>query len=269
MVFADHGEGTPIVFIPGLQGRWEYTRATVDALAAHFRVITFSLADEPAAGFPFDPTRAFDSYADHVTAVLDRAKIERPIVCGLSFGGLVALRFAAQHPSRAAGLVLASTPGPGWHLRPRHDVYARWPRIFGALFLLEVPWRARPELLAALPERSARRAFSRQILRTLVQAPVSLSRMAARARRIGTYDTRADCTRIAAPTLVVTGEPSLDYVVSVDGSAQYAQLIGGARAAVLRDTGHQGTITRPHVFASIVREFADTALTGSHKGRVA
>jgi pimeloyl-ACP methyl ester carboxylesterase len=259
MQIIDQGGGPPIVFIPGLQGRWEYTRATVDALAEFFRVITFSLADEPVAGFGFDPARGFDSYADHVRAVIDHTGIERPIVIGLSFGGLVALRFAAENASRLGALVLASTPGPGWRLRPRHDFYARRPRLFGPLFLMEVPWRARPELRAALPDASARRAFTRGILRTLVQAPVSLPRMAARARRIATYDARSDCARVTAPTLVVTGEPELDYVVSVDGSSQYVELIKGARAAVLRDTGHQGTITRPDAFAAMVRDFARSA----------
>jgi pimeloyl-ACP methyl ester carboxylesterase len=269
MRIIDQGNGTPIVFIPGLQGRWEYTRATVDALATYFRVITFPLADEPSAGTEFDPGRAFDSYADHVRAVIDSCGIDRAMICGLSFGGLTAIRFAAQYPARVTGLILASTPGPGWHLRPRHDFYARWPWVFGPLFLMEIPWRARPELRAALPRPADRRAFSRRILQTLIEAPVSLPRMAARARRIATYDTRADCARITAPTLVVTGEPALDYVVPVGASSQYAALIQNARTVVLRQTGHQGTITRPGVFAGLVREFAATAAPGSHEGRVA
>jgi len=269
MRIIDQGNGTPTVFIPGLQGRWEYTRATVDALAAYFRMITFSLADEPSAGAEFDPARAFDSYADHVRAVMDSCGTDRAIICGLSFGGLTAIRFAAQYPARVTALILASTPGPGWHLRPRHDFYARWPWVFGPLFLMEVPWRARPELRAALPTAADRRAFTRRMLKTLIEAPVSLPRMAARARRIATYDTRSDCARITAPTLVVTGEPSLDYVVPVDASSQYAALIQNARTAVLQQTGHQGTITRPEMFAGLVREFAASAAPGSHAGRVA
>jgi pimeloyl-ACP methyl ester carboxylesterase len=268
MVF-EQGAGIPLVFIPGLQGRWEYTRSTVEALAAHFRVLTFSLADEPASGFAFDETRAFESYADHVRTAMDAAGVERAIVCGVSFGGLVALKFAASHAGRAAGLVLVSTPGPGWQLRKRHDLYARLPWLFGPLFLMEVPFRARPELLAALPDAAARRAFTRAVLRTVVAAPVSLPRMAARARRIGTYDSRSDCARITVPALIVTGEPSLDYVVPPDASSQYAQLIAGAKAAVLASTGHQGTITRPDAFAALVREFVDEMIPSSHHGQVA
>jgi pimeloyl-ACP methyl ester carboxylesterase len=258
MKFIDQGQGTPVVFIPGLQGRWEYTRITVEALARHFRVLTFSLGDEPAAKFAFDSSRGFDSYADQVHSVIDSASTPKAVICGVSFGGLVALRFAARHADRVSALVLASTPGPGWHLRPRHDLYARWPLLFGPLFAVEVPFRARGELLAALPDAAERRAFSSSILRTLLEAPVSLRRMARRARLIAGYDATSDAVRISAPTLVVTGEASLDHVVDVDESSRYEQLIPRSTRAVLSRTGHQGTLTRPDLFVDLVRSFVQS-----------
>jgi pimeloyl-ACP methyl ester carboxylesterase len=257
MQFFEQGQGAPLVFIPGMQGRWEYARRTVDALATDFRVLSFSLGDEPAADFPFEPERGFDSYADQVAAVLDAARVQRAVICGISFGGLVALRFAALHPERVEALVLASTPGPGWRLLARHDFYARWPKVFGPVFMFEIPFRARPELTAALPERAARRAFTRAILRTVVVAPISPTRMAWRARLIASYDVRADCARISVPTLVVTGEPELDHVVPVDGSSRYTELIAGAVRSVLPRTGHQGTLTHADAFAATVRDFVD------------
>ena len=272
MQFFEQGHGAPLVFIPGMQGRWEYTRRTVDALAKDFRVLSFSLGDEPTAGFRFEPERGFDSYAEQVAAVLDAGLAQRAVICGISFGGLVALRFAALDPERVDALVLASTPGPGWRLRPRHDFYARWPKVFGPVFMFEIPFRARRELTAALPERAARRAFTRAILRTVVVAPVSPTRMAWRARLIASYassDVVADCARISAPTLVVTGEPELDHVVPVDGSSRYSELIAGAVRSVLPRTGHQGTLTRADAFAATVREFVGRQSTASlrHAGR--
>jgi pimeloyl-ACP methyl ester carboxylesterase len=81
--------------------------------------------------------------------------------------------------------------------------------------------------------------------------------MGRRARLIGRLDLAVDCDRVSAPTLVVTGERSLDHVVSVDHSNGYVSLIRGARGAVLERTGHLGSITRPEQFAAIVRDFAD------------
>jgi len=262
MRIVEQGTGPALVMIPGIQGRWEYLRPAVDALSSAFRVITFPLSDEPSAACRFDPARGFQDYVEQVREALDRSGIERAIVCGISFGGLIALRFAGAHPDRTAGLVLASTPGPGWHLRKRHEVYAQWPFLLGPLFVAETPARLRRELAAALPERSARWRFAVSQVGTLARAPLSLPRMARRARLIATIDTVDVCARITAPTLVVTGERGLDYVVSVDTSTGYLSLIAGARGVVLERTGHLGTITRPHDFAAVVREFARRCVNG-------
>ena len=264
MRIVDKGEGPALVLIPGIQGRWEYIGPVVDALAPDFRVITFALCDEPASELEFDGSRGFDDYVEQVRLALDRCDVDRAIVCGISFGGLIALLFAARHPDRTCGLVLASTPGPGWHLRPRHEVYARLPLVLGPVFLAETPWRLRRELAAAIPGRADRWRFARSQLMTLVQAPLSLSRIASRARLIGTLDAPAECARIAAPTLVVTGERELDHVVSVDASAGYVSLIRDSRGVVLGRTGHLGSITRPREFADVVRAFADRQVTRVH-----
>jgi pimeloyl-ACP methyl ester carboxylesterase len=86
--------------------------------------------------------------------------------------------------------------------------------------------------------------------------------MAGRARMVATFHTVADCARVTAPTLVVTGEPALDHVVPADGSAGYLSLIRGARGVVLERTGHLGWITRPADFAAIVRDFAGATGVG-------
>jgi len=255
----DRGAGAPLVIVPGVQGRWEYMRPAVDALAEHFRVITFSLCPERSSRDAAGPRGDFDAFADQVEAVLDDRGVRSAIICGISFGGLIALRFAARHPERTSKLVLVSTPGPGWRLKRRHELYARLPWLFGPVFLAETPWRLRKELRAAMPDAPARRAFRRAQLRTLVGAPLSLSRMAARARLIGRMDIAAECRLITAPTLVVTGEATLDHVVSAAGTSAYINLIAGARRVVLEGTGHLGTVTRPRAFALLIRNFAGPA----------
>jgi len=246
MEFVDRGSGPPLVLIPGLQGRWEYLRPAVDALSQSFRVLTFSL-----------PSSDLDGYAGQIAAMMTAAQVERATICGVSFGGLVAVRFAASYPARCAALILASTPKPRLRLRQRHQLYLRAPWIFGPIFLAETPFRLNPEICAAIPDATARRRFSMRSLRTALSAPVSLTQMAARARMISMEDVTPDCTRITAPTLVVTGEAHLDHVVPVEGSSEYLRLIPNARGAVLERTGHLGSITRPDAFAGLVRAFSE------------
>jgi 3-oxoadipate enol-lactonase len=237
-------------------------RPAIDALTDHFRVITFSLCREPtrSPGTP-RPGDDFDVFVAQIEAALNDRGLATAIICGVSFGGLIALRFASRRPQRTSKLVLVSTPGPGWRLKARHELYARLPWIFGPIFLAEAPWRLRKELRAAIPDAAARRRFGRSQLRTFIEAPLSLARMAARARLIGRIDAAAECARISAPTLVVTGKQELDHVVPANGTSLYATLIAGARLAVLEDTGHLGSITRPRAFASVLRDFAGTTST--------
>lgn len=56
-----------------------------------------------------------DTWADDVVRLCDALGIERPVVLGESFGGMVAQRYLARHPEHPSRVVLASTA-------PRIDV---------------------------------------------------------------------------------------------------------------------------------------------------
>ncbi len=249
MTVIDKGQGHPIVVVPGLQGRWEYVSPAIDALARSHRVIAFSLGGE----------RDLEALAARVESVLDDRGLEGAAICGLSFGGRIALHFAASRPERTRALVMVSVPGPRFHMKPSHRVYARYPRLFAPLFFAAMPVRVWGELAAAIPDTRARFAFARWQLATVFRAPLSPSHMGRRALLIDGVDNAADCARVFAPTLIITGEPALDYVVPANGAIEYAQLIVGARAVTLRGTGHLGSIAQPEAFAKLVRQFLTDA----------
>jgi len=236
---------TPLVLVPGIQGHWAYMRPTVEALSRDFNVMTFSLG----------AAKTLDDYVDQIVRTLDENGVNRAVICGVSFGGLVALRFAATHPERTSALVLASTPAPRLGLRRRHQLYTRLPWILGPFFLVETPIRLSQEIATAIPDWRARWAFRFRVLRMFPRALPSLSQMAARAQMMSATDLSPDCDRVTAPTLVITGEHQLDHVVPVEGATAYARLIPNARAAVIERTGHIGSITRPEAFASLIRTF--------------
>jgi pimeloyl-ACP methyl ester carboxylesterase len=254
MAGVDVGSGPPLVLIPGAQGRWEYVAPAIEALARSFRVLSFSLCGERKAA-RFDPQLGLDNYVNQVAAVLDRAAVHEAIVCGVSFGGLVAVRFAATHPERTRALVIVSAPGSGWHPARRHRLYMRAPWLFAPLFLLESPRRLYAEVLTAFPTVSARCRFALWQLKTLIRFPLSPSRMATRAALIPSAPILDDCARISAPTLVVVGEPGLDHVVPVGTTTPYTRLIANARCETLDQTGHLGSITAPDRFAALVHDF--------------
>jgi pimeloyl-ACP methyl ester carboxylesterase len=79
--------------------------------------------------------------------------------------------------------------------------------------------------------------------------------MAARAKLLTGGDPAGDCSRVTAPTLVISGERDLDRVVPADGTSEYARLIPGARMSIIERTGHIGALTRADLFAAMVRDF--------------
>ena len=258
MELIDRGDGMPLVLIPGIQGRWEYLRPAIDALAGSFRVITFPLCGERGSERRFDTDRGFGNFVDQIDSVLDDRGLDRAVIAGISFGGLIALHYAAERLGRAAALILVSTPPPQFRLSRRHTLYMHAPRLLGPAFLVESPGRLREELRTALPDRRQRRSFVWGQVRAFARAPLSLPKMAQRAQLLSAAELINDSPRVLAPTLVVTGEPQLDRVVSVSGSYEYLRLIRGARAAQIDRTGHLGCITRPDAFVTIVNDFIRT-----------
>src|SRR5262245_48577976 len=259
MSLIDVGSGPPLVLVPGIQGRWEYQRPCIDALAKRFRVLSLPLCGERGSEGEFTATSGFDNDARQIATILDRSGVDRVTICGVSFGGLVAVRFAAMYRHRVKALVLASTPGPEMHLRRRHVVYARLPGVFGPLFFAETPFRVRPELLASFPHRTERWRFSTWMLGTFARAPVSARRMAGRAALLLRNSVLDDCMKVTAPTLIISGERGLDRVVRVDSTLKYLELIAEAQHRVLTATGHLGSVTRPDAFADLVSDFLERA----------
>lgn len=252
----DHGAGTPIVLIPGLQGRWEWMRPTVDALAKHCRVITFSLCDERTSPFPCEPAKAFDNYIEQVELALERAGVDQAIIAGVSYGGLIASEFAARRPQRVAGLVLASALHKTWRPDRRQQRFLRAPRLMSPLFVATAPGRMNPEVAAAIPKMSDRWRFKAMQGARVALALASPWKMA---RRVAwaTEHHYADPHSVKPPTLIVTGEPGLDRVVPVEVTRRYLEDFEAAQHVVLKHTGHIGLVTRPNAFAGVIGRFVD------------
>src|SRR3989337_1363741 len=103
------GTGFPVVVIPGIQGRWEWSRPTIDALTAGHRVMSWSLNElRPER----DPDATFLAWMHALDLALDRAHERKVSLVGISFGGLIAACYAARRPERVTSLIMASTPSP-------------------------------------------------------------------------------------------------------------------------------------------------------------
>jgi pimeloyl-ACP methyl ester carboxylesterase len=257
MHIIDVGTGSPVVLIPGIQGRWEWMRPAVDVLSKYCRVITFSLADEPTSDAEFDESAGIWSYVQQVDDVLAEKGIGRATICGVSYGGLIAASFAARHADKVSSLVLTSAIPPSWRPDARARFLMRSPRLLSPLFCI-ASLRLCPEIFAARGNLPGA-AFAAQHVATVLAHMFSPRLMARRARLVAGLDIERDLARVTCPILVVTGEPTLDRVVPVRLTRDYHRIWPHAIEAVLPRTGHLGLITKPEEFARLVASFADQA----------
>jgi 3-oxoadipate enol-lactonase len=252
----DVGTGAPVVLVPGIQGRWEWMKPAVDALSAHCRVVTFSLADEPTCGGRFEPTGGFDCYVDQVREAMDLAGISNAVITGVSYGGLIAAAFAARHPERASGLVLASAIPPHWTPNARIRFYLRAPRLLSPLFVVN-SLRMYREIAAAVPgvlpgmAAAARHGFN------ALTHMMSPGRMARRVHLLEAVKLDRELAGLHIPTLVITGDAALDNVVPVRLTEEYTRIWPHAERQTIARTGHLGLITRPDAFAYAVERFIE------------
>ncbi|APX88561.1 alpha/beta hydrolase [Brevirhabdus pacifica] len=109
------GKGPDVVLIHGLSGNLrDFTFSMVDRLAERYRVIAF---DRPGLGYS-DPLPAEANGLTDQARVLSKAAAalgaKRPLVLGQSYGGAVALAWAATRPDSYSGLVLVSAVSQTW-----------------------------------------------------------------------------------------------------------------------------------------------------------
>jgi pimeloyl-ACP methyl ester carboxylesterase len=104
-----HGDGPPLLLLHGGFGTLDVFGRAMPRLTERRQVVAVDLYGHGRTALtdrPIDPL----AMADDLAAVVRALGFEKVDVLGLSLGGMVAFRLAAQHPDAVKRLVLASTP---------------------------------------------------------------------------------------------------------------------------------------------------------------
>ncbi len=246
-------EGPAVLLLHGLSARADRWSRNLDTLGAHgVRAIAVDLPGhglaQKGAGFDYS-ARGYSLWLDALVRELD---LERFVLVGTSFGGLVAASYAAGYPARVLGLMAV-----------------------GAIGLVPAGLERRARTVAWLKEM--RREQIRERLHRGVHDPaliteelveedwrINNSPGAAEAfDALGQYyldqiDDDAAAPRVAAlgqrfPTELVWGE--FDQSVSRDYGLQAQRLIPGSTLRIVKDSGHFPYWERTADFNRIVMDF--------------
>ncbi|UGT66643.1 alpha/beta hydrolase [Nocardia gipuzkoensis] len=97
------GPGRPVVYLNGAYASQRPWRPVIDELGSDFRHITY---DERARGkSKRSADYSFEASLRDVDAVLAARDVQRPLLVGWSYGGILAWHWADRNPDRVAGVV--------------------------------------------------------------------------------------------------------------------------------------------------------------------
>jgi len=232
------GRGDPILFIPGLGATCDVWRPAAP-LADSFNLI---YSDNRGIGqsIPKRPATSLSCFTSDMVELLDFLQLDRAHVIGMSLGGIVAQRFAIDHPSRVDRLVLISSAH-------RTTPYLKGVSSLLAMALRKMPWEffvrtvevlgTAPQFIDANPQEFERRIGERSDCRGCRDA------VARQLQCLADDGGETDVARIAAPTLVLAGEH--DALIPSTYARQMAGEISDARFELIKETGHNPLAERP------------------------
>jgi pimeloyl-ACP methyl ester carboxylesterase len=244
--YREWGDGPPIVLIPGLAGGLELLGPLARALAPSFRVISYQLRGEDDC-FALRTRFGLQDLVADLTEFLDWHCLERPTLFGVSFGGLLALEFAARFPTRIQRLVVQGTGSrfdPGLLHRIAGLVLSRYPLpsdnpFVNQFFNLFFGGRQQPGPLFHF--------VTRQCWQT------DQSVMAHRFRLVEQFDMAGRLGRISVPALILAGDR--DLLVSERSLNRLCQEIPRSKLRRLPGCGHLAFVSQPQMVAGEVSEF--------------
>jgi 3-oxoadipate enol-lactonase len=234
--------GVPLLFLHGVGSDRHAWAPQLAAFGDERLAIAIDWPGYGDSGFLPGANRA--TFAEAALAVLDALGIERAHVCGLSLGGVIAIRMAADAPTRIASLVLADTFAVHPEGQAIHDRSLAGAANLGMAGLAE----ARADALLAQPADSATRA---EVVATMSRIDPAAYALAAAA--VWLADQRAEAAAIAHPTLILHG--SEDHITPAALSDELKTLIPHAALVEITGAGHLPNLEQPAIFNRVLASF--------------
>lgn len=242
----EFGSGDPVILIPGLAGGAELVGPFARSLGDSHHVFSYQLRGENDCFIlrhPFD----LDDLVDDLAQLLDSLKLEKPSIMGVSFGGIIALKFAMRYPYRLNRLIVQGV-GARYERGLIHQiastVLARFPLPADSPFVNQF-------FNLLFGGRQKQDSLFEFVTRQVWQTDQSV--MAHRFRLVEDLDFEDSLPLIKAPTLVLAGDR--DVLVSPRSLATLCDRIPNVHFAQLPNCGHLAFVMKPDLMVEEVTEF--------------
>lgn len=153
LAVSEAGQGPTLLFLNGAGVTQVAWKQVIRELTGEYRLITCDFRNHGKA--TRSPDISFGRFLSDVEAVMDKVAGDRPILVGWSLGADLAVRYAAAHPGRVAGLFLIDGAVPVNLVTDPDDVRRRLntPAVWISpwlMYLVGMGYRLTPSELATL-----------------------------------------------------------------------------------------------------------------------
>jgi len=260
------GTGPILVCHPGGPGFSSRYLADLGGLGATRTLVLLDPRGTAGSDAPEDP-RAYSTsdYVADADELREHLAVEQMDLLGHSHGGVVALAYAAAHPTRVRRLVVADSlvrlhPEEQEELKSRHrdePWYDDAQRAFeqedageysSDAELEAIVRRFWPMYFAAYDERAA--TYVDEFIMGERPNPDALKLFN---EGIAEWDLRGELASIEAPTLVITGE--YDFICGPACAEDIASGVPRSEKVVLEDCGHFTFVEKPDEFCAAIEGF--------------
>ena len=246
--YVEQGEpsGVPVLLLHGYADSWRSFELLLPHLPESIRAFALTQRGHGDAGRPQDGYRVND-FATDLHAYMDALHLETAVIVGGSSGGLVARRFAIDHPERALGLVLLGSP---LTLQGKPKAQELWDSTLSNLTDPIDPSFAREFQRSTLVQ-----PVPQPFLDSMVQESLRLPARVWKATFEGLLldDSSRELKKIRASTLIVWGDR--DDVVPRSDQEALAAAIPTSRLVVYPGAGHALYWEQPVRIASDIVAF--------------
>ncbi len=252
--YALRGSGPCVALIHGLglnRAMWQWQ---LPALEPHFSVLTYDLYGHGESAAPVGrPDLAL--FSEQLLDVMNRCGFERAAMVGFSLGGMIARRFALDHPDRLSALAILNS-AHGRTPEEREAILARvqQAREKGPSATVNIAL----ERWFTAPFRESNPAMMALIHRWVTSNDPTVYPEIYRVLAEGDIELAQDIERIACPTLVMTGEE--DSGNTPEMAKRMAALIPGAESVILPNLRHMALAEAPATFNEPLVSFLREAL---------
>ncbi len=242
----------PIVLIHGFPFSSEMWKPQIDFLKTKHHVIAYDVRGHGNSE-DGDGQYTIEFFVDDLIALLDRLKIGKAILCGLSMGGYIALRAIERNPDRVAALVLCDT-GPQ---ADSNEVKIRRAANIKSVKMNGVKAFADSFVKAVFAPSSLKsKPFEVEAIRKIIEANSEVGICGTLLALACRTDTTDSLDLIHVPTLIMVGEE--DKVTPPKLSELMDSKISGSDFRVLKGAAHISNLESPEDFNKHLGEFLST-----------